>query len=97
MDKRFPLPADLDRSTLGRLPERLIAEDGLGFGFVAIWRPGETAGYRECCVGEFLARPENQSGTWLIDGGWGGPPGPIHVRWDGRAWECGGYCGQQYE
>lgn len=53
------------------------------------YQPGMT-------VGEFLSDPANQSGTWLIDGGWGGPPGPIHVRWNGEYWENGGYCGYRF-
>jgi hypothetical protein len=90
--KRFPLPAGLDRSTLGQLPESLIAEDGGGFGFVCIWRLGVSGdSARECAVGEFLSRPENQSGAWLIDGGWGSPPGPIQVRWNGVEWENRGH------
>ena len=48
-------------------------------------------------VGEFLLDPANQSGTWLIDGGWGGPPGPIYVRWNGTFWEHGGYGGYRFD
>lgn len=82
---------------LRHLPPKLIAEDGAGFGFVCIWRKGDHGeDARHCTVGEFLSRPENQSGTWLIDGGWGGPPGPIYVRWDGSAWEFGGYGGRDF-
>lgn len=53
----------------------------------------------QCTVGEFLSHPENQCGTWCIDGGWGGPPGPIHVRWNERTqeWENGGFCGARFE
>lgn len=65
---------------------------------LCIWRKGSTAGSIEKgkSVGEFLSDPANQSGTWLIDGGWGGPPGPIHVRWNGSFWENGGYCGWRW-
>lgn len=81
---------------LRNLPAALIAEDGGAYGFVCIWRRGEDAPPRRCTVGEFLSRQENQSGAWLIDGGWGGPPGAVHVRWDAALleWEYGGYCGE---
>lgn len=88
--------------TLRNLPEALITENGGAFGFVCIWRAdrsgdGDSARHG-VTVGEWLSRPENQSGTWLIDGGWGGPPGPIHVRWNEaeKAWENGGYCGARF-
>lgn len=66
---------------------------------LCIWRPGTTARSfaKGQSVGEFLSNPANQSGTWLIDGGWGGPPGPIHVRWNGEFWENGGYCGHKFK
>lgn len=49
-------------------------------------------------VEEWLSMPENQSGLWLIDGGWGGPPGAIHVRWNAfkHEWVNGGYCGVRF-
>lgn len=76
----------------------LREERGMGPG-VAIWPSGEACGdhYHDCSVGEFLSDPINQHGTWCIDGGWGGPPGPIVVRWhkDGY-WENGGYCGWRF-
>lgn len=84
---------------LKNLPAVLIEENGAGFGFVCIWRRGDSgASARKCTVGEWLSQAENQSGTWLIDGGWGGPPGPIHVRWSDErgAWENGGYCGDSF-
>lgn len=67
----------------------------------SIWRRGQVGDsptYRcGMSVGEFLSDPQNQSGTWLIDGGWGGPPGPIHVRWhESGYWENGGYCGRRF-
>lgn len=84
------------------LSPTLIAERGIAGNGVAIWRPDRCADVessaRQCTVGEWLSMPENQSGTWLIDGGWGGPPGPIHVRWDEaqRCWENGGFCGHRF-
>lgn len=69
---------------LRNLPKTLIDENGGSFGYVCIWRsPKDDDDYaRKCSVGEFLSKKENQSGTWYIDGGWGGPPGPIRVDWD---------------
>lgn len=76
------------------LPEQLRKENGGGFGFVCIWRKDnheDTA--RKCTVEEWLSMPENFGGEWLIDGGWGGPPGPIKVRWneDKACWENLGF------
>jgi hypothetical protein len=85
---------------LRKLSHTLIKENGSGFGSVCIFRNGDTGdSERRCTVGEFLSKPENQSGTWLIDGGWGGPPGPIHVRWNEAemCWENGGYCGRLFK
>ena len=86
--------------SLKNLPKSLVSESGGGFGFVCIWRPGSHGpSDRKCTVGEWLSISDNQSGTWLIDGGWGGPPGPIHVRWNAeqQVWENGGYCGRRFE
>lgn len=59
---------------------------------VAIWRPDGSEEYRiSMTVGEFLGRPEHQCGAWLIDAGWGGPPGPIRVRWVEGEWENDGF------
>ena len=85
---------------LRNLSAALIAEEGLGF--VCIWRLGEHniatcngVGAGMGTVGLWLSGPDHQSGTWLIDGGWGGPPGavPIHVRWNDveKAWENLGF------
>lgn len=80
---------------LRRLPTNLVNERGMSPG-VHIARPGSKPSdenYRKCSVGEFLSRPENQSGEWLIDGGWGGPPGAIKVSWDddSQDWENLGF------
>lgn len=88
-----------------QIGEALAKEDGGGYGFVCIWRKKEDDPNKEHdrafkgTVGEFLMKPENQKGTWLIDGGWGGPPGAIHVRWNDRKkeWENGGYCGRGFK
>ena len=66
---------------LRNLPKALINENGGAFGFVCIWRSPKDGSdeSRKCTVGEFLSKQENQSGSWFIDGGWGGPPGPIRV------------------
>lgn len=82
----------------------LASEGGGEFGFVCIWRKNDdplndgSPHDRRLTVGEFLSIPENQQGVWLIDGGWGGPPGPIHVRWDAekKEWENGGFCGHKF-
>ena len=75
------------------LPEELRSENGGPFGFVAIGRPGQD---HDCCchgvtVEQFLNKPENFGGTWLIDGGWGEPPGPIRVDWLNWSWQYRGY------
>lgn len=83
---------------LKNLPESLLKENGCGL-FVCIWRTdGSVDVSFKGSVQEWLIKPENQSGTWLIDGGWGGPPGPIHVKWDEKtaAWLYGGYCGRLF-
>ena len=80
-----------DGSVCARLNATLRAENGAGFGFVCIWRrKGDplddgTDHARKCTVEEWLSKPENFGGEWYIDGGWGGPPGPIKVRWDAAA------------
>jgi hypothetical protein len=80
------------------LGETLSNERGLPDIALMIWRADKSAEHRiTTSVGEFLSRPENQSGTWLIDAGWGGPPGPIHVRWNGTDWDNGGFCGRLFE
>jgi hypothetical protein len=83
----------------------LANEKGGTLGFVCIWRKANDplddglACDRKCSVWEFLSNPKNQKGTWLIDGGWGGPPGPIHVRWNDnkKEWENGGFCGWRFD
>lgn len=87
-------------SALKKLPETLINEKGMPNIGVSIWRAGDNGDTcRKCTVGEWLLIPENQSGTWRIDGGWGGPPGPIHVRWNEseQCWENGGFCGRNFK
>lgn len=58
-----------------------------------IWRPdrSEEHVFRGKSVGEFLDDASNQSGAWLIDGGWFGPPGPIRVRWVDGEWVNDGF------
>jgi len=83
-------------SVLREISETLQAERGMGGG-VCIWRKDRSEDhFWPATVGEFLSNPARQSGTWLIDGGWGGPPGPIHVRWNGEYWENGGFCGGRF-
>lgn len=92
-------PADAVGSSEGLgvcrlLPPTLVRENGGGFGFVCIWRRGDNGeSARRCTVGEFLSLPETRGGSWYIDGGWGGPPGPIRVDWDESvaAWRNRGF------
>lgn len=91
------------RTIAEQLQSRTLAEE-TGNGFVVIYRayndPLKTDEdtCRFCSVAEFLSNPANQVGTWLIDGGWGGPPGPIHVRWNAHkgVWENGGFGGHLF-
>ena len=83
-------------SALRNLPQVLIDERGMpGLGVSIKRRDQKKSGLVTCSVGEWLDRPEHQSGGWLIDGGWGGPPGPIYVHWDQQsgAWVNWGFCG----
>lgn len=80
---------------LGQLRKQLIEEAGLGCFSVAIWRRGHNPLMWDGTVGEFLERSDNQSGTWLIDGGWGGPPGPIEVDWIDGEWIDQGHLGER--
>lgn len=83
----------MEKPPLCLLPDSLKDEAGMPSVGVAIWRRGEVSTPREGTVGEFLERPDNQSGTWLIDGGWGGPPGPVEVDWIDGAWVDQGHLG----
>lgn len=81
-----------------QIGKTLAKEDGSGV--VCIWRKDRSVDEAfNGTVEEWLLKPENQGGTWLIDGGWGGPPGPVHVRWNEvtREWENGGYCGRKWK
>jgi hypothetical protein len=75
-----------------KVPERLRDERGMpGIG-VSIWRRDRSVEVLHTgTVEEFLLRPENQSGRWLIDGGWGGPPGPLVVDWIDGEWVSRGW------
>lgn len=69
---------------LERLDERLINEKGMpsvGF-FMGREDHSQEFMIKDSTVGEFLSRTENQNGDWFLDGGWGGPPGPIMLHWD---------------
>lgn len=88
-----------------QIGKTLANENGGGLGYVCIWRkksddPKSEHDYTwKRTVAEFLSIPQNQSGTWLIDGGWGSPPGPVHVRWNEltKSWENGGFCGNLFD
>lgn len=78
--------------TIGHLPGNLRDERGMPGSGVAIWRPDSSADVMwKGTVGEFLSDPANQSGRWLIDGGWGGPPGALAVDWNGYEWRSMGF------
>jgi len=89
------------RTIAEQIGATLANECGMAGIGVAFWRPshGAPTTYFKGPAGEFLGRPENRSGTWCIDGGWGGPPGPIHVRWNEQLseWENGGFCGRGFK
>ncbi len=70
-------------NVLRKLSEQLINDKGMPNVGMAIWRDKEKTNYTTS-IGEFLSLAENLGGYWLIDGGWGGPPGPILVIWDHR-------------
>lgn len=83
------------------LNETILAERGYyeaingvcGYAGLNIWRPdlSEKHVFRGKSVGEFLSDASNQSGAWLIDVGWGGPSGPIRVRWVDGEWVNDGF------
>lgn len=80
-----------------QIGETLANERGMpGLG-VLIWPEGspEQSTLFSGTVGEFLLTA-NRKTVWCIDGGWGGPPGPIHVRHVGGAWQNGGFGGRAW-
>lgn len=80
-----------------QIGKTLANERGGCLKFVCIWRlKGDPlddgcSHIRRCSVGEFLSEESNQQGVWLIDGGWGFPPGAIAVQWQGDRWKNLGY------
>lgn len=84
------------QSIFREISQGLQAEKGMGG--VSIWRQDKSENYfYEGSVGDFLSDSANQFGTWMIDGGWGGPPGPIVVRWNSDGfWENGGFGGFRF-
>lgn len=85
------------RKAIQDIPKTLLNERGVpGVGVSYKWlrqREGVEVGYFRETVGERLSKPESQSGTWYIDGGWGGPPGPVRLDWDesGKKWANRGF------
>lgn len=78
-----------NNNCLKNLSQTLIDLDGGECGFINIWRLGKSSSKRHCTVGEWLSKPENQSGTWLIDPKWSTAIGPISVVWNdvNKNWE----------
>lgn len=69
-------------SAIRKLSDALLdTNKGLGL-HVCIWRPDKSVDAKTKSLRDFLAKEENYGGDWHIDGGWGGPPGPIKVSWD---------------
>jgi hypothetical protein len=60
---------------------------------ISIWRgDGSVSVYVQGgFLYEFLSSPKNHGGQWFIDGGWGGPPGPVRVTWDNDHWRYDGF------
>ena len=70
----------------------LRKETGMRGTGVCIWRGDRSVDFcGETTVEEFLSRKENSGGEWFIDGGWGGPPGPVKVYWKDEAWHSAGF------
>jgi hypothetical protein len=86
----------MERSIGQQIGSLLAMQGGGDLGYVEIWREGGPRHRYRGTVGSFLEKPENRSGTWLIDGGWGKDGiGPMHVRWNTEygEWEKGGFDG----
>lgn len=87
---RGSLPDIKVRGVCDLLSKSLREETGMPSG-VSIIRWGVHTPCVKTSVEEFLSRPENQSGAWFIDGGWGGPPGRIKVEWHNGQWVDRGF------
>ena len=57
---------------------------------IPICRPGEKFFHFHGELWEFLIRPPNQSGIWLVDTEGGFPPGPYQLRWENDRWYSDG-------
>ena len=57
---------------------------------IPICRPGEKFFHFHGELWEFLSRPPNQSGIWLVDTEGGFPPGPYQLRWENDRWYSDG-------
>ena len=88
--KPTPIFADLVESMtqmngvdpLRFLSKAQIEDRGLG-GHLFVWRRGNTNGKAVgVSLGEWLSRPANFGGEWLIEAGQGAPPGAFCVIWD---------------
>lgn len=94
--ERRTTEGEVEARGLSSLSKKIVEERGMPGVGVAIWRRGEDRDDMwRGSVGEFLGRPDRQWGTWLIDGGWGGPPGPREVDWIEGEWIDQGYLGEE--
>lgn len=83
----------VDPTALRHLPGRLINDAGPPDCCVYFERPNRTQAHEwKGTVGGFLCIPDHFGGTWHIDAGQGGPPGPMVVEWDNveHCWEYQG-------
>jgi hypothetical protein len=71
----------------------ILAETGMPGRGACVSRPDKSEKHwtGDKSVGALLENPEMQSGAWLIDGGWGAPPGPVCVEWKDGRWVGRGY------
>lgn len=80
-----------------QIGHQLANERGMPGVGVAIWAKDHCIKevYFQGTVGEFLLTA-SRNVVWCIDGGWGGPPGPIFVKFIDGAWSNGGFLGARW-
>lgn len=70
-----------EKDVCRNLKKIMTDSEGVGSAGIACKRLGAKEDYHVCNIGDFLRRPENQSGMWLIDAGNGTPPGAFTLVW----------------